>query len=610
MGESCLSRRCVFTGCVEDGDCATGKCRAEVYACTECGQSADCPRDRPVCEVGTGTCVQCQTDEECPDFGPPYCAQSSGRCVHCQSDDHCPNGLRCDADGTCAGAPKGAGCPNGVRCSLGLMCVNVGSNQLCLQPCSLYVPDCPTGELCLKLVFQDSNSLVFDQGEPLGICSPPGNGAGYRASCVRSAAGHNCTQNLDCVPDTATTAVCRAFCDPAASTCPPTELCHPFPGDFNGREYGLCYADNGYAERCQKDADCRANLGCGVLDDPTSFEEVGNFCRFSPGAAPALAPCANVRAPDGGLIPPDAVCRSGACRADPVLSTPNFFCYGACATDADCQVGGRSGRCTGSFLFSGTGGVSGNVKGCRPTCDHPARCAEYGANYACRTRVDTSAGSTLTQVCGPSPGPKNLGEGCASDNECRSGYCALEDGRGVLRRGVCLHPCTNAADCQRGDGSLDGGGPVVGNESGVLSCEQVALLGYRGFDGLPNSYDDRHHLTSQCSGAPCVTDADCTGAARCVPVPSPANPLGAHVLRCRPPHRTGTLAAGAACTLDADCQSGACVTLQPPSTGSGRACFQACDGTTPCPGSTSCRPNGARIVTANGSTQNLTSCAP
>lgn len=199
------------------------------------------------------------------------------------------------------------------------------------------------------------------------------------------------------------------------------------------------------------------------------------------------------------------------------------------------------------------------------------------------------------------------------DSDCRSGYCALEDGRGAQRLGFCSHPCQSASDCT--STGLDGGADAaVGDVTGAIVCDDVALLGWKGFDGLANTADDEHVVASHCVGRPCLTDADCGGQGLCVPDTSAADPLGRLILRCRPPHRTGTKAGGDACAADAECMSGACVQLQPPSTGTGRVCFQACDadgGTGPaCPASTTCRPLGARIVTANGTLQNLTACAP
>lgn len=602
LGESCLEGACAFTGCSGDEECGTGRCRKEVYACTECGKSSDCHRDRPVCDPVPGRCVQCQTDADCRQ-GPGYCQRSTGACAYCLKDEHCPNGLRCGTDGVCHGAPKGASCSQAVACDLGLMCVSINSQPSCQKTCGLYAPSCPSGELCLRLTFQDSNSLVFERGEPLGVCAPPLPGLkGYREACTRSSQGNNCQPNLECVPDSSQRALCRGFCDPNLQTCPMGETCHRFPGDFAGHQYGLCYPENGYGEPCQKDAQCRPGLSCTPGDDPSASENLSHFCHFSVGSAPALAPCAGQLLPDGGAAPPDAVCQSGACRGDRTFSTPSFFCYGACATDQDCQVGGRAGTCDGKFEFSGTG-VVGTLTGCRPACGAPAHCAEYGTRFTCRVQLQSSYLPKLSQSCAPQPGTAGLGESCSQHLQCRSGYCVLEDGRGVPRQGYCAHPCTRAQDCASADG-LDGG-PGAGTALGPLSCEEIALLGFRGWDGAPNTSDDLHLLARHCAGKSCLTDQDCAPG-RCVPEPAASNPLGELVLRCRPPHRTGSLEAGSPCAFDSDCASGACANLS----GGAKTCFTPCDSATSCPGSTLCQDGGVWLASPNGSLQLFRACAP
>ncbi|MBI3182689.1 MAG: hypothetical protein HYZ28_11180 [Myxococcales bacterium] len=610
LGESCHSGACAFTGCTADSECPSGRCRTDVFACTECGKASDCPRDRPVCDEGPGKCVQCKKDVDCASRGAAYCQASSGACVYCLKDEHCPNGLNCGPDGLCHGAPKGAPCPDGVACDFGLICVLSGSTPFCRVACSLYTPNCAQGEICLKLTFSQTNSLVFDRGEPLGICSPPYSGLKYyREGCTRTPQGQNCQPNLECVPDSSTSALCRSFCDPNQNACAQGEICHPFPGDFSGHQYGLCYADNGYGDRCAKDADCRTGFACTPGDDPSVSQRLSTFCHFAVGTAPALSPCAGQKLPDGGAAPPDQVCQSGACRGDSVFQTQPFFCFGACLRDSDCQVAGRAGSCDGTFTFQGTG-VTGTVKGCRPACGAPAECQPYGASFTCRTKLElVNYSPKLSQSCGPRLGAAGLGEACTQDSDCQAGYCVLEDARGQLRQGTCAHPCAQVSDCASADG-LDGGAPDAGFRTGPFACEEVALLGFKGWDGNPNTPDDVFLKSRHCAGGPCLQDSDCGPAARCVPVPSASDPLGTLLLRCRPPHRFGAREAGDPCSFDSECASGACLALQPPSTGSGKTCFMGCDGSTACPGTTTCRAGGVRAQSANGMPHSFTACAP
>src|SRR6185436_13100255 len=88
-------KRCVFTGCTDDSQCGSGRCRKDVFTSTEC------PATRPICELDGGHCVQCRSDDECAPPLPGYCETGSGTCIYCKTDSHCPNGLTCGADGVC-----------------------------------------------------------------------------------------------------------------------------------------------------------------------------------------------------------------------------------------------------------------------------------------------------------------------------------------------------------------------------------------------------------------------------------------------------------------------------------------------------------------------------
>jgi len=137
------------------------------------------------------------------------------------------------------------------------------------------------------------------------------------------------------------------------------------------------------------------------------------------------------------------------------------------------------------------------------------------------------------------------------------------------------------------------------------------VLGWRGPDGQAATADDKLYTPTLCSGAACTVDDDCSadGGAVCVPELDPAAPFTQAALRCRRPLLSGLKRGGDPCTVNTECRSGACGTLQSPSTGTGRACFEACDGTTTCPGSTTCRVGGLRLTLASGAAD-LDSCAP
>jgi hypothetical protein len=146
-----------------------------------------------------------------------------------------------------------------------------------------------------------------------------------------------------------------------------------------------------------------------------------------------------------------------------------------------------------------------------------------------------------------------------------------------------------------------------------MTCQTTTHLLNRGSDAIAGTTDDKFATPKLCSGSPCTTNDDCRpdggGNAVCAVELSPSNPFSAVVLRCKPP-TPALLLGGAPCNFDTECQSGACGYLQPPSTGSGRACFEACNATSTCPASTMCRVGGLRIQTAQGIGPSVDSCAP
>jgi hypothetical protein len=71
----------------------------------------------------------------------------------------------------------------------------------------------------------------------------------------------------------------------------------------------------------------------------------------------------------------------------------------------------------------------------------------------------------------------------------------------------------------------------------------------------------------------------------------------------------GESCGGEACGTDVQCLSGVCGLLQAPSMGTGRACFEACTGSTVCAATMTCRAAGLQVATAS-SLVSLDSCAP
>jgi hypothetical protein len=599
LGERCVGRQCRFRGCTKNDDCPTHFCDVTTFACAECAADPDCPVERPVCDTQLRQCVQCSSDADCAPPGPAHCSRG-GQCVGCLTDEHCPNGLGCSSGLFCVGAPSGSPCPMGLSCGAGLVCVNLNNNPVCLPGCNLYQPECGSGEICFGLTYATTTSLVFESMGPIGVCFSPQQGLrNAREPCQRGPNGSNCQPNLQCVPETASLALCRPYCNPFASgTCPVGEQCTSFVGDYSGREFGVCLPDTGFGAKCLSGGDsaCRAGLSCQPYDDPSDFDEVGAVCQFNVGDAGFGAPCAPRALADGGVLLADRGCKSGKCVSDPLALSPvtaPYFCFGACASDGDC---GDAGVCDADFTLSTAYGSTGAVRGCRPKCEAESQCAGYDAGVTCKVRVQASASTPqFTTTCSPSAGALGSGESCTINGQCRSGWCVMDDARGVRRGGVCSAPCVDGSNCAGDGGTMP------------LRCQPSVFLVHRGPDGVAPSVDDRLAVRNFCTGAPCTSDADC-GPGVCAAVPSAADVQSALVLRCAAA-TTGLLRGGEACVQDAQCQSGACGTLQAPSTGSGKACFEACTATTTCGAGMSCRAGGLQLATARGVVA-IDSCAP
>jgi hypothetical protein len=480
----------------------------------------------------------------------------------------------------------------------------LNGDPVCLAACALYQPNCATGQICYALNYTSTTSLVFESMGPIGVCFSPNPGLrGLREPCVRSMTGSNCQPNLVCIPESASLALCRSYCNPFASgTCPVGEKCTAFVGDYSGREYGVCLADTGFGARCTGDSSCRPALTCQPYDVPSDLDEVGTICQFNAGDGGALSPCHDRALADGGVVPADRNCKSATCVTDPLVFspvTPPYFCFSACATDADC---GDAGVCDADFDVTTAFGTPGFVRGCRPRCEAEQDCGGYDAGLTCRVRITASTTTPqFTETCSPSSGPLPSGATCTSSVQCRSQLCVLDDSRGVRRTGVCASGCRDGDSCE-----VDGG-------TFPMTCQTTTHLLNRGSDAIAGTIDDKFATPKLCSGSPCATNDDCRpdggGTAVCAVELSPTNPFSAVVLRCKPP-TPALLLGGAPCNFDTECQSGACGYLQPPSTGSGRACFEACNATSTCPASMTCRVGGMRIQTAQGIGPSVDSCAP
>jgi len=121
------------------GSSGTGGSGATGGAGVRCSSEDDCAAATPHCDMATGTCTGCRSDDDCR--GPLFCNTATGICRDCVSDAHC-GGVRpiCDAiSGQCtASCSSDADCANTrgpTRCDTSpgrRVCVDcTGPNQPC-----------------------------------------------------------------------------------------------------------------------------------------------------------------------------------------------------------------------------------------------------------------------------------------------------------------------------------------------------------------------------------------------------------------------------------------------------------------------------------------------
>src|SRR5690606_16769929 len=88
--------------CLTDDDCTapTGVCDVDTHACVECtpDDPSACDNANPVCDATSGACVGCADDADCGTLNPA--CQSDGSCGQCSAinDSACEQGGTCDVE--------------------------------------------------------------------------------------------------------------------------------------------------------------------------------------------------------------------------------------------------------------------------------------------------------------------------------------------------------------------------------------------------------------------------------------------------------------------------------------------------------------------------------
>jgi Cys-rich repeat protein len=147
-----VSGGCV--ACLTDDQCAAGnrhRCDAALHRCVECGVDGDCGAGR-VCVPGTRRCAtSCQQLSDCVVLGD-FCDTTRHICARCTDDSICkadPDTPSCSPVGDCVQCVTDATCPAGKpRCDR-----TTGSCVQCLgsTDCGTSAPLCsPTPSSCVS----------------------------------------------------------------------------------------------------------------------------------------------------------------------------------------------------------------------------------------------------------------------------------------------------------------------------------------------------------------------------------------------------------------------------------------------------------------------------
>lgn len=242
---------CSTLGCGDDQVCnmQTGQC-VDCLTDNECGDAASCSPDKFVCECDTGF---------------HYC---DGECVDDSAVDHC--GTSCDP---CPTDPNGTASCDGAACSLscdadytldGEACVECTSNADCTTPGASMC----SGGSCVGCDSNDACSHLGDRS----TCS----GDGVCVECTRNddsaCGGNSCDVAFGACTNTPKGSQDR--CDPcvADTECTPGHACVPMEFQGDARSAGFCLPE--------KSGDCAAPFAVAVTRTSLSGQ-TAEYCTVN-----------------------------------------------------------------------------------------------------------------------------------------------------------------------------------------------------------------------------------------------------------------------------------------------------------------------------------------
>ncbi len=572
------------TDCGTTGLCGpTGSCAVTAFG-EEC--------DSPVCQNneshrrscnGSGQCV---TDTDGTDCAPSLC--SGGSCNSgCVNDDDCVSGFYC-ASGTCsAQGGLGDACTADNQCQ-GRHCVD---GVCCDGPCN------GTCEAC--------SAALKQSGLADGVCGPSTAGeASPRGSCTAQPEATCLTNGLcdgtgSCQLHPAETTCGANVCvgnERRPRECDGLGTCQTSASGDTCAPYQCATAAGACADPCGTDADCVAdhycngdscepkkNVGdaCAGANECVLGHCVDGFCCDTACNNSCEACAAALKESDAQ----DGVCgpvREGtnspraACRADEPTSCGQT---GTCDANGNCAWYGSRQACGATTCVDGA--QTGNV------CDGGGTCVVSSAGRACSPYV--CSGNTCAEPCvthadcvadyfcidGECLTQLDLGEACARNAECLSGFCT----DGVCCDGACTGQCEA---CDASGACVPHTGAPVGSRE---PCDGEGACQGR-CDGADATACRYPRGGTECREATCEGDVlqpagTCDGNGTCtLPTTDPCLPFACDAGACR-----------SSCSTDNDCATGAACEVESGECAiTGRTCSDAFTVITPSGAETDCRP--------------------
>lgn len=457
-----------------------------------CRSNNDCPSGQ-VCDVPSG---QCQM---------PGCIQTG-----------CPSGQRCNTTTKACEPIPTSGCQRNTDCGAGAMCLNsrcrprvcsvtapcdpgfVCEGSRCVSAMATCLSGlCAGDQRCLRNPSDDASchdtcpipgitcpgggdclAVTRTDGTKINLCVPKGTLVAG-ASCVPGDLSTRCLDGW-CLPSSpgSSSGTCYKRCTPGASgRCSSSQFC----GDIGGGR-GACFTKS--TSSFQLDSSCRlvgnrcnGSLICIPTSDSSSFGRCRTACT-TPGSksnCPSSYEC--VAAPQSD--------RRGVCVKTTKLSSGRT-CYAfpesRCDTGFGCDIG--------LGLSSGL---------CRKRCSTSSTCA---SDEECREGFCRPTGSR------PEGGECRIGSS-VDLYHCKSGLiCVTEGGGSSFSYGDCLRPCTSSAGCS-GQFDVCRGGfcRESGSKQEGLSCST----------SFSSSFCDKAYqclkagTSSSYCYRPCLRNSDCSG---------------------------------------------------------------------------------------------------